>query len=56
MDEDIEVAAITYQQNKQSIEAEVISENINSPEDLDTESSANTEVNKDKDAVATVDY
>ena len=46
MDEYMKTFAVPDKKNEESIEAEVLPKTINSPEDLDEESSANTEVNK----------
>ena len=46
MDKSMKAADFPDKYNEESIEAEVLPKTINSPEDLDEESSANTEVNK----------
>ena len=56
MDEAVKYFAVPEKKNEEYVEADVIHEkNINTPEYLDAEASANTEVNKDKDSVATDD-
>ena len=55
MEKDVKASVVRHKQNKEYVEAQVLSGRINTPEDVDAETSAHSKVNKDHDSVSTSD-